>query len=128
MKSHSSKALPESLTAFMILPNSNVDANQRISILSSATSNNAESASTLTNEQMMDSVTYDPIASVLCQRDSQKHPLLIQFMQIRLHLLDQGGIEPNVLLSRLRNLRNNLAVKLVAFRVTGTPITLLMEH
>ena len=33
MKSHSSNALPESLTAFTLLSNSNVDANQRISIL-----------------------------------------------------------------------------------------------
>ena len=72
MKSHISKAFPESLTAFMLLSNSNVDANQRISILSSATSNNAESASTLTNEHLMDSVTYDQIASVLRQCDSHK--------------------------------------------------------
>ena len=41
MKSHSSEALTESLTAFMILSNSNVDANQQISDLSSATSHNA---------------------------------------------------------------------------------------
>ena len=56
----------------MVLSNSNVHANQRISILSSATSHNAQSASTLTNGQLMDSVTYDPIASVLRQFDSYK--------------------------------------------------------
>ena len=71
MKSHSSNALPESQTAFILLYNSNIGANQRISILSSATSHNTESTSTLTNEQLMDSVTYDPIASVLHQCDSQ---------------------------------------------------------
>ena len=63
MKSRSSNALPESLTAFMLLSDSNIDVNQRTSILSSATSHKAESASTLTNEELMDSVTYDLIAS-----------------------------------------------------------------
>ena len=72
MKSHSSNALLESLTAFMLLSNSNIDADQRISILSSGTSHNTESASTLGNEELMDSVAYDPIASVLSQRYSIK--------------------------------------------------------
>ena len=72
MKSHSSKALPEPLTAFTLLSNSNINANQRISILSSATSHNAESARTLKNEELMDSVTYDPIASILHRCDSHK--------------------------------------------------------
>ena len=57
MKSNSSNAFPESLMAFMLLSDNNIDADQRISILSSATSPNTESASTLTNEQLMDSVT-----------------------------------------------------------------------
>ena len=56
----------------MLLSNSNIDANQRISILSSATSHNTESTSFFKNEQLMDSVTYDPIASVLRQCDSEK--------------------------------------------------------
>ena len=67
MESHDSQALPESVTAFMLLSNSNVDANQRISILSSATSHTSESTSTSTNKELMDSVTYDPIYSVLRQ-------------------------------------------------------------
>ena len=44
------------------------------------------------------------------------------------HFLDHGGIEAKIFLSRLRNLRRNLAVKLVVFGVTETPITLLMER
>ena len=72
MKFHSSNALPESPTALMLLSDRNIDANQRISILSSATSHNTESTSTLTNEQLMDSVTCDPFASVLRQCDSYK--------------------------------------------------------
>ena len=42
MKSHSSNALHEFLTAFILLSNRNVDTNQRISVLSSATSHDAE--------------------------------------------------------------------------------------
>ena len=56
----------------MLLSNSNIDANQRMPILSSATFLNPESASTLTSEELMDSGTYYLIAPVLRQCDSQK--------------------------------------------------------
>lgn len=72
IKSHSGNALHQSLTALMLLHNSNIDANQPISVLSSATSHNTESTSTLINEQLMYSVTNDLIASVLHQCDFQK--------------------------------------------------------
>ena len=72
MKSYSSKASPESLRAFILLSNSNIDAIYRIKIRPSATSHDAESASSLISEELMDSVTYDPIASVLRQCDSHK--------------------------------------------------------
>ena len=72
MKSDSSNALPKSITAFSLLSSSKVDANQRISILSSAISHNTESTSTSTHEELMDSITYDSIASFLRQCDSQK--------------------------------------------------------
>ena len=72
MKSHRSKTLPESLTAFMLLSNSNIDANQRISMLSAATSHSSNSESATTNEELINSVKYNPIASVLRQCDANK--------------------------------------------------------
>ena len=38
LRSHASEALPESLTALIFLANSNIDNNQRISVLAAATS------------------------------------------------------------------------------------------
>ena len=70
MKSYSNQALPESLTAFILLANSNIDVNRRISILSASTSHNWYPGSSLTNESLMASFRYDPIASVLRQCDS----------------------------------------------------------
>ena len=72
MKSYSSQALPESLTAFILLANSNIDVNQRISILSASTSHSSYPGSSPTNESLMAAIRYDPIASVLRQCDSNK--------------------------------------------------------
>ena len=70
IKSHSTKALSEALTSFLISTNSNIHDYQRILILSSVSSNHAESASTFPNEELMDSVTCNPISSVSSQTDS----------------------------------------------------------
>ena len=128
MKSKSCNALHESLTAFMLLSNSNVDANQRISILSSATSPDTESTSTLTNEQLMDSVTFDPIVSIIRQCDSQKSHSLNT-------LRDNYASFPRPKWNRHKRTpqkiakdKKNPAAKVLAFGVTGTPITLVMEH
>eukprot|EP00171_Calliarthron_tuberculosum_P022021 IDg22021t1 len=64
--------LPEALTAFMLLSNSNVDANQRISVLaaSSPTEKVFEKKSTTTD--FIKSVSYESIASVIRQCESPK--------------------------------------------------------
>ena len=128
IKSHSSKALPESLMAFMISSNCNIDANQRISILSSATSHDEESASTLINEELMDSVTYDQIAPVLRQYDSHKaysaDTLLANSITFYRPRCNRNQRTPH----QIAELKKNLAIKLVASGVTGTLITLLMEY
>ena len=72
MKSYSIQAQPQSLTAFMLLANSKIDVNQRISILSASTSHSSRPGSSPTNESLITSIRYDPIASVLRQRDSNK--------------------------------------------------------
>ena len=128
MKSHSSNALLESLTDFMLLSNSNNDANQRISILASATSHNDVSASPLTNEQLIDSVKYDPIASVLRQCDSRKtsstdtlHANSFSFPRPR---WNRNQRTPQ----QTAELKKSLAVKRVDSVFTGTLITHPMEH
>ena len=72
MKSHGSVTLPESLAAFMLLGNSNIGTTQRISILSAAISHSQNSESTNSDEEIMDSVKYDSIASILRQCDISK--------------------------------------------------------
>ena len=72
MKSNRSRTLPESLTLSMLLSNSNIDANQRILILSAATSHSNNSKATTTNEDLMDSVKCDATASILRQCDPNK--------------------------------------------------------
>ena len=72
MKSYGSMTLPESLTAFMLLTNSNIDTTQRISILSAATSHSQNSENTASDEELMDSFKSYPIASILRQSDTSK--------------------------------------------------------
>ncbi len=69
--SHASDALPESLTAFMLLANSNIDNNQRISILAAATSTGSfwNSALPMSDGDLLESVKYEGIASILRQCD-----------------------------------------------------------
>ena len=64
MKSHGSMTLPESLAAFILLANTNIDTNQRISIFSAATSHSQNSERTTSDDELIDSVKYDPIASI----------------------------------------------------------------
>ena len=73
MKSYGSTKLPESLTAFMPLANSNIDTTQRMSIPSAVTPHSQNSESTASDEELMDSVKYDPIASILRQFDTSKN-------------------------------------------------------
>ena len=65
LNSHASNALPESFRAFMLLANNEIDANQRISILAAAIPQATTAMSTMTDQQLLDSVEYEPIASVL---------------------------------------------------------------
>ena len=119
MKSHGSMMLPESLTAFMLLVNSNIDTTQRISILSAATSHSQNSESTTSDEELMDSVKYNPIASILRQCDTSKTLQLIIFVSILLLFHDIDRVVINVPLGRLLNLRRILAVRLVDNSDTG---------
>ena len=77
LKSHASSALPESLTAFMLLANSNIEDNQRISILAAATANGATANTTTeaTNEQLLDPLKYESIASIIRQCDINNKPV-----------------------------------------------------
>ena len=76
----------------------------------------------------MDSVTYDPIASVLRQYDSQKtysaDTLLANSVTFYRPSCNRNQRTPQ----QIPELKKNLAVKLVASGVIGTLITLLMEH
>ena len=72
MRPYSSQALSESLTAFILSANSNINVNQRISILSASTSHSSYPGSSPIKESLMASIRYDPIASVLRQCDSNK--------------------------------------------------------
>ena len=128
MKSYSNKALPESQTAFTLLSSSNIDGNQLISILSSATSHNAESASFLTNEELMDSVTYDPIAYVLRQWDSQRSYSTDTLCANSTSFLRSRWNRNNYTPQQIQNLRKNLDIKLAVFGATGTQIILRTEN
>ena len=72
MKSHGSMTLLESFKAFMLLANSYIGTTQRIAILSAASSHSQNSESTASDEELMDSVKYNPIASILRQCDTTK--------------------------------------------------------
>ena len=69
LNSHASNTLPESFRAFMLLANSGVDTNQRISILAAATPLVTTVMSNMTDQQLLDSIEYEPISSVLRQCD-----------------------------------------------------------
>lgn len=63
---------PDSLTAFMLLANSNVDSSQRISVLAAAAQPADLSDSDTTTDTFLKAISYDSIASVLCQCDRAK--------------------------------------------------------
>ena len=65
-----SSKLPASLTAFMLLANSNVDSSQRISVLAAAAPSSDDSNST--TEDFLKAISYDSFASVLRHCDRSK--------------------------------------------------------
>ena len=71
-KSHSASALPASLMEFMLLGNSAIEFNQRISILSAATNSSIGFHEDLSNSGFLRTIKYDSIASVLRQCDKGK--------------------------------------------------------
>ena len=72
LNSHAANTLPESLTAFMPMANSSIDSNQRISILVAATAQSSELISSTASEELLKSVKYDLIVSILRQCDKAK--------------------------------------------------------
>ena len=68
-KSHSASTMPESLTAFMLLANSAIESNQRISILAAATTLSIRFHEDLSNSDLLSTIKYYSIASVLRQCD-----------------------------------------------------------
>lgn len=71
---HKSMLIPDALIALMLLGNSNVDNNQRVSILVAVVSNVTETEDTDPNvENMLSAVKYSNVASVLrqCERKRQ---------------------------------------------------------
>ncbi len=71
-KSHSASALPESFMEFMLLVNSAIKSNQRISILAAANTYSIEFHEDLSNSDLLSTIKYDSIASVLRQCDKGK--------------------------------------------------------
>ena len=65
LNSHALNTLPESFRAFMLLAYSSVDTNQHISILAATTPLVTTAMSNMTDQQLLDSIEYDPTASVL---------------------------------------------------------------
>lgn len=60
--------LPEALVSFMLLANSNVDCNQRVSVLS-ATSSNISTTSSSSISDCLTAASYEKVASVVRQCD-----------------------------------------------------------
>lgn len=57
--------LPTFFTTFTLLTNSSVDSNYRTSILAASTNPSSAYAESMTNKQLLNSVKFDSIASVL---------------------------------------------------------------
>ena len=75
LNSDVSNTLHESFRAFMLLANSGIDVNQRISILAAANPQITTAMSNMTDQQLLYSVKYGPIASVLSQCDKPNFSL-----------------------------------------------------
>ncbi len=71
-KSHSASALPEYFMEFMLLANSAIKSNQRISILAAANTYSIEFHEDLSNSDLLSTIKYYFIASVLRQCDKGK--------------------------------------------------------
>ena len=65
--------LPESLTAFLLLANANVDNSQKIAVLAAASPKEAQCEQDATTTAMLSAVTYTSVASVLCQCENKTH-------------------------------------------------------
>ena len=72
MKSHRPMTLPESLTDFMLLANSDVCTTQQMSITSVTTSHSQNYLTKDSNEELLESVKYDQIVSILLKCDTGK--------------------------------------------------------
>ena len=71
--SHSTSfVLIEAIAAFMLLANSGVDSNQRVSVLAAATPHSAQFKNGATTSDFLEAVSYDTVASVLRQCDKMK--------------------------------------------------------
>jgi len=66
--------LPDSLVAFMLLANANVENNQRISVLAAASPKESDFENAATTEQFLESVSYSAIASIIRQCDKSSDP------------------------------------------------------
>ena len=66
--------LPEAITAFMLLSNSNIDNTQRVSVLA-ATSNNENIDENATTSDYIKAISYEKVASVLRQCDHGKQEI-----------------------------------------------------
>ena len=65
--------LHESLTAFMLLNNADVDDAQRVAILSAASSNDVSVTSSSDNDAFLQNVQYISVAAILRQCDRNRH-------------------------------------------------------
>lgn len=63
--------LPECITALMLLANASVDDAQRISVLASAANHNGEVNDQASNDALLETITYESIASIIKQCDRQ---------------------------------------------------------
>lgn len=71
---HSSKEpmLPDSLIAFVLMANANIDGNQRVSIHAAASPKNTSLNSSSTTSEFLKSLTYEAVSSVIRQCDKPK--------------------------------------------------------
>ena len=78
LNSQAANTLPESLTAFILFVYRNLDSNQRTSILAAATPQNTGTSENTSTQQLLSSIQYDSIASVLRQCDRAKPSTVLE--------------------------------------------------
>ena len=111
----------------MLLADSNIEDNQRISILAAATANGAATNTTTetTDEQLLDSLKYESIASIIRQFDIKNKPAV-------------GSVQASIgkFQKKKRNLRlsswqissRSHNAKSAKSGVSGNPIIIKMDH